>query len=69
MGKAYAADSLCTWNQYHERINGLMDTFDTQNACDWVDCLFIPVIVHCWLRHGGNQLLAHPSQFNTAIHP
>lgn len=42
LGKAYAADSLCTWNQYHERINGLMDTFDTQNACDWVDCLFIP---------------------------
>jgi len=42
LGRAYAADSLCTWNQYHERINGLMDTEDAQNACDWVDCLFIP---------------------------
>jgi len=42
LGKAYAADSLCTWNVYHERINGLMDTADTENVCSWVDCIFIP---------------------------
>ena len=42
LGNAYAADSLCTWNVYHERFNGLMDTADTQNVCNWVDCIFIP---------------------------
>ena len=44
LGVAYAADSLCTWNLFHERINGLMDTADTQNVCSWVveGCVFVP---------------------------
>jgi len=42
LGVAYAADALCTWQQFHERINGLMNTEDADNVCDWVDCLYIP---------------------------
>ena len=42
LGKVYAVDSLCTWNQYHERTNVLLDTEVAQDACDWVECIFIP---------------------------
>lgn len=42
LGQAYAADALCTWNQYHERTNGLRDAKDANDVCDYVSCLFIP---------------------------
>ena len=42
LGQAYAADALCTWNQYHERTNGLRDANDAEDVCEYVSCLFIP---------------------------
>ena len=42
LGNVYAADALCTWNQYHERTNGLKAVSDAQDVCDYVSCLYIP---------------------------
>jgi len=33
LGRAYAADVLCTWNQYHERTNGLREVTDARDVC------------------------------------
>ena len=59
LGKAYAADGLCTWNMFHERTNGLMETDVAEDACDWVNCIFVPagLFIAGYVMAGINYLL------------
>mmetsp|Transcript_7044 Transcript_7044/g.16456 ORF Transcript_7044/g.16456 Transcript_7044/m.16456 type:complete len:774 (+) Transcript_7044:155-2476(+) len=42
LGESYVADALCTWTLQHERTNGLKNIEDAEDACEYVDCLYIP---------------------------
>ena len=70
LDKTYAADSICTWNQYHERKNGLMDTDVAQDACDWVDCIFVPdgLFIAGYVMVAINYLLIVVSMIMLYIH-